>query len=83
MKNRLAETFVNFQCGQYTISSDNIDAFTEERSFRSGWDLSPVPFPEGKGCLLAGMTPRGLVNTLGGEGFSPSPVGEGWGEVLN
>jgi hypothetical protein len=44
-------------------------------------DLSPVPFPEGKGCLLVGMSPRGLVSVLDGDGLAPSPSGEGWGEV--
>ena len=46
-----------------------------------GFDLSPVPFPQGKGCLLAGMTPHWL-GVHGGEGLTPSPLGEGWGEVL-
>lgn len=38
---------------------------------REEGDLSPVPFPEGKGCLLVGMSPRGLASALGGDGLLP------------
>jgi len=54
-----------------------------------GRDLSPVPFPEGKGCLLVGMTSDGWMSALAGMVWLPlrlPPVwglGEGWGEVLN
>ena len=27
------------------------------------------------------MSPRGLASVLGGDGLTPSPLGEGWGEV--
>lgn len=37
----------------------------------------------GKGCLLVGTSPRGVMSFWGGDGLSPSPLGEGWGEVLN
>lgn len=37
-------------------------------AYLGGLDLTPVPSPNGEGCLLAGLT--------------PSPFGEGWGGVV-
>jgi len=35
----------------------------------------------GKGCLLVGMIAYGLAGVLAGKVLTPSPKGEGWGEV--
>ena len=46
-------------------------------------DLSPVPFPQGKGCLLIVMTPCGSVSVSGRDGSTPYPSGEGGVGFLN
>jgi hypothetical protein len=42
----------------------------------------PRPLPRREGVPAVEMTLHGLVSALGGEGFAPSPLGEGWGEVI-
>mgnify|MGYP003331524193 CR=1 FL=1 len=68
--------------GTWSKDMTEITACAREAASGSGED-SFTPFPEGKGCLLVGMSPRGLVSVWRGDDFAPSPLGEGWGEVLN